>query len=117
VIAADHPDRAVVLQDATGGLQPLAGELVVGGEALELVPVVVDRVDLGIVGTQQVAAQLQIVGGSAKIRSTDFSGRAFICSMQSPRMMVSGPNFMVPILKKENGIMSLAGKCEMIRRG
>jgi hypothetical protein len=62
VIAADHPDRAVVLQDAAGGLQPFAGELVIGREALELVPVVVNRVDLGIVRTQQVAAQLKIVG-------------------------------------------------------
>ncbi len=61
VIAADHPDRAVVLQDAAALGQPGAGELVVGLEALELVPLVVDRVDLGVVGTQEITAELQIV--------------------------------------------------------
>jgi hypothetical protein len=62
VIAADHPQGAVVFQDAAAFLQPGLGEGVVGLEALELVPVVVDRVDLGVVRPQQVAAQLQVVG-------------------------------------------------------
>ena len=70
VVAADHPERALGLQRAPRGRQPRAGELVVEREACpdglggvsELVPVVVDRVDLAVVGTQQVAAQLKIVG-------------------------------------------------------
>ena len=62
VIAADHPDRAVVLEDAARLGQPVAGEVVVDGEAVELVPVVVDRIDPAAFGPEQVAAQLQIVG-------------------------------------------------------
>ena len=44
------------------GRQPFAGELVIGSEATELVPVIVHRVHLGLVGTVQFAAQLHIVG-------------------------------------------------------
>ena len=59
---SDHPERAAGLQRPTRGLQPGIGELIVTGEVGELVPVVVDRVDLGVVGTQQVAAQLEVIG-------------------------------------------------------
>jgi len=52
VIAADHPDRAVILQDSPCLAQPRAAELVVGGKALELVPVVVDRVDSASLGPE-----------------------------------------------------------------
>ena len=62
VIGADHPERAGVLQHAARRGQPVAGEAVIVGEAAELVPVIVDRIDLGLVGTAQFAAQLQIVG-------------------------------------------------------
>jgi len=58
----------------------------VNGHRLEIgefVPVVIDRVDRNC-PPQQRSAQLKIVGGSAKIRSTDFAGSAFIRSMQSP---------------------------------
>ena len=54
--------RAVVLEDAARLGQPVAGEIVVGGEAVELVPIVVDRVDPAAFGPEQVAAELQIVG-------------------------------------------------------
>jgi hypothetical protein len=40
----------------------IAGEGVVAREVGELVPVVVDGVDLAVVGTQEFATQLQIVG-------------------------------------------------------
>ena len=43
-------------------MQPGAGEIVVGGKARELVPVVVDRIDARIVGALEVALELQIVG-------------------------------------------------------
>ncbi len=62
VIAADHPDRAVVLQDAARLGEPFAGEIVIGGEAVELVPLVVDGIDAAAFGPEQVAAKLQIVG-------------------------------------------------------
>ena len=66
VIAADHPDRAVRFQQAAGGGQPIAGEGVIGGKAGKLVPMVIDRIDLGIVGTVQIALQLQVVGRVGK---------------------------------------------------
>jgi hypothetical protein len=63
VVAADDPDRAVVLEDAVRFLEPGAGEAVVRGEGVELVPIVGDRVDMRAVGTEQLAAQLQVIGG------------------------------------------------------
>ena len=62
VIGADHPDGAAVLQHPPRGGQPFAGEAVIVGEAVELVPMIVDRIDLGLVGAAQFAAQLHIVG-------------------------------------------------------
>src|SRR3546814_14147074 len=41
---------------------PAAGEVVVDGEAVELVPGVVDGVDAAVVGAQQLALELKIVG-------------------------------------------------------
>ena len=43
-------------------VEPGAGELVVACEVVELVPVVVDRIDLAVVGPQQLAAELEIIG-------------------------------------------------------
>jgi len=63
VIAADHPERAVVLQDPARLLQPGAGEAVIGGEGVELVPVVGDRVDMAAIGAIEFAAELEIIGG------------------------------------------------------
>jgi hypothetical protein len=62
VVAADDPQRAVVLEHPAAFLEPGAREGVVGLEALELVPVVVHGVDLGVVRPQKVAAQLEVVG-------------------------------------------------------
>src|SRR5207253_5078844 len=61
MIAADHPDRAVVLEDAPRMLEPVAGEAVIGGEAVELVPLIVAGIDLAALGPEQVAAKLKIV--------------------------------------------------------
>ena len=54
--------RAVGLQDAAALGEPGAREAVVVGKAGELVPVVVDAVDDRVVGPQQVALELEIVG-------------------------------------------------------
>ncbi len=62
VIGADHPDRAGVLEDAARGGEPVAGEGVVGLEAVEPVPVVVDRIDQRIVRAEQLAAKLKVIG-------------------------------------------------------
>jgi hypothetical protein len=62
VIGADDPDGAVRLEHAARSQQPGAGEGVIGLETVELVPRIVDGVDLGLVGPVQIAAELQIVG-------------------------------------------------------
>ena len=62
VIRADHPQRAGRRQQPAAGGEPGAGEMVVFGEAAELVPVFFDAVDPAVVGPVQVAAQLQVVG-------------------------------------------------------
>jgi hypothetical protein len=71
VVGADDPDRAVRLQDAARGEQPGTGEGVIGGEALELVPFVVDRTDLRLVGTVKVALELEVVG---RVGENDVNG-------------------------------------------
>ncbi|MPL60869.1 hypothetical protein SDC9_06431 [bioreactor metagenome] len=62
VIGADHPDRPVRLQDPARGGKPVMGEAIVMVERAELIPGVVDGVDLGIVGPVQLATQLQVIG-------------------------------------------------------
>ncbi len=62
VIGADHPQRGGRLHHAPAGDEPGAGEVVIGRKAGEFVPVVIDRIDAGIVGTLEIAAQLQIIG-------------------------------------------------------
>ena len=57
-------------------LEPVAGEIVVGGEAVELVPIVVDRVDPAAFGPEQVAAELQIVGRVGEDHVDDLVGQA-----------------------------------------
>ena len=42
--------------------EPGAGEVIIGAEIGELVPVVIDRVDAGIVGPLEIAPKLKIVG-------------------------------------------------------
>ncbi len=61
VIGADHPDGAGRLQHAAAGGEPGFGEIVIGGEAGELVPVVGDRIDVRIVRALQIAGELEIV--------------------------------------------------------
>ena len=63
VIGADHPQRRRRLHHAPRRHQPGAGEVVIGRKARKLVPIVVDRVDFTVVGTFQVALELEIVRG------------------------------------------------------
>ena len=76
VIAADHPDRAIVLQDTPRLGEPFAGEIVVGGETVELVPIVVAGIDLAALGPQQVAAELEVVGRVGEDHVDAFVGQA-----------------------------------------
>ena len=62
VIAADHPDGAVVLQHAPRLGEPVAGEVVIDSEAVKLVPRIVDRIDPPALGPEQVAAELEVIG-------------------------------------------------------
>jgi hypothetical protein len=62
VVGADHPQRRRRFHQAAAGEQPGTGEIVVGGKGRELVPVVVDGIDMGFVGTLEFTLELQIVG-------------------------------------------------------
>ena len=66
VVGADHPQRRRRFHDAAAGEQPGAGEIVIGGKGGELVPVVVDGIDMGFVGALEIALELQIVGRICK---------------------------------------------------
>ena len=58
--AADHPQPAVGLEHALGFGQPLAGEIVVDLETVELVPVIGHCIDMAAVGPVEIAAELHI---------------------------------------------------------
>ena len=62
VVGADDPDCRRWLHQPAHRHQPGAREVVIGRKARKLVPVIVDRVDLGVVGALEVALELQIVG-------------------------------------------------------
>jgi hypothetical protein len=62
VIAADHPQAPARLQNPAAGFEPGAGELIVGREAAELIPVVVDAIDAAVVGPIELVVELKIVG-------------------------------------------------------
>ena len=49
VIAAYDPNCAMRLENSTCGFQPIAGELVIDREAVELVPMIIDRIHFGII--------------------------------------------------------------------
>src|SRR5439155_23785765 len=66
VIGADDPQRRGGLHYTPAGSEPGARAIVVGGKARKLVPGLVDRIDAGIVGTLEIALQLQIIGGVGK---------------------------------------------------
>ena len=84
VIATNDPDCAIWLQQATCCGKPVFGEAVVDFEAVELIPIIVDGVDLRIVRAMQVAAQLEVIGRVRETRSMDSAGRLFMTSIQSP---------------------------------
>src|SRR5208282_2174763 len=61
VVAADHPERAVLLERAARRREPSAREGVVSVEVVELVPRGLAAVDARVVGSMQLARELQIV--------------------------------------------------------
>ncbi len=61
VIRADDPQRGARLHHPSASDKPGAREIIISGEAREFVPVIVDGIDAGIVGTLEVALELQIV--------------------------------------------------------
>ena len=66
VIRSDHPDGAIRLKQSACRLEPVLGEFVIGGETRELVPGVIDRIHLAVVGAMQIALELEIVGRIGK---------------------------------------------------
>ena len=49
VIGADHPDRAIGFQHAAHGQQPGAGEIIIGAKRIELVPMIITGIHLGLI--------------------------------------------------------------------
>ena len=76
VVGADHPDRRRRLHQAAAGQQPGAGEIVIGGKRRELVPVVIDGIDMGFVRALEIALELKIVRRIGKDQ-IDGTGRQF----------------------------------------
>ena len=62
VIAADHPKRAVWLECPPAGAEPGMGKRVIAVEVREFIPVMVYPIDPAVIGPQQFAIELQIVG-------------------------------------------------------
>jgi hypothetical protein len=62
VIAPDDPERAVWLQQPPRPVEPSPGEAIVLGKAGEAIPGRVDAVDPAVVGAEQLAAELQVIG-------------------------------------------------------
>src|SRR5512144_602687 len=55
VVAADHPQRPVRLQQSARSSEPGPGEAVVGFEIVESVPGVLDAIDPAVIRTAQLA--------------------------------------------------------------
>ena len=79
----------IVLQHAARRGEPGAREAVVVGDARELVPRIVDRIDLGIVRPAQLAFELQIVGRIGEDQIDRSRRELRIPATQSPSMMRS----------------------------
>ena len=61
MIGAYHPNGGGRFHHAPAGGQPTSREIVIGGKAGELVPVVIDGIYARIVGPLQIAGKLEIV--------------------------------------------------------
>ena len=75
MVASDHPDRAVVFQNAAGSGQPGPGKAVIGRKAVELVPIIVDGINHAALGPHQVSAELQIIGRIGEYHVDGFRGQ------------------------------------------
>ena len=62
VVRTDHPQRPGRFEHPPAGGQPFAGEVVILGKTIELIPVVVHSVHLGQVGAPEFALQLEVIG-------------------------------------------------------
>ena len=62
VVRTDHPNRTGVFKHTARCCQPVTGKLVIVTETVKLVPVIIDRINLGVVRTQKITAKLKIVG-------------------------------------------------------
>ena len=91
VIRADHPERGRRLHHAPAGDQPGAGEVVIGGKARELVPVVIDGIDARIVGPLEVALRAEDCKADRRRRDRRMPAGSFaISATQSPTRMRCG---------------------------
>ena len=75
MVATNDPNRTIWFQKATCGLKPCSREFIISTKAAELVPVIINRIHFGIIGTMQVTFELQIIGRICKDQINRFSGQ------------------------------------------
>ncbi len=61
MIRANHPNRAIRLEDTARRSEPGLREFVIGTEAVELIPMIIHRIYKRIVGAMQITLELKIV--------------------------------------------------------
>ena len=62
VIRANHPNRAIRLKDTARRSEPVLSEFIIGTEAVELIPMIIYRIDKRVIRPMQIALKLEIVG-------------------------------------------------------
>ena len=84
VITANYPDRPIRFQHPARLGQPGCTKRIIGGKGIKLIPGISHRVDMALIRPRQITRQLQIMGGSANTRSTEWSANFFNSTMHSP---------------------------------
>ena len=61
VISANHPQGTISFKHPAAGSQPLYCKLIVFLKILELIPLIINRIDPGKIGTPQFLVELQVI--------------------------------------------------------
>ena len=76
MVGTDDPDCAIRLKQALCSSEPCFGKTVVNGETIELVPRIVNSVDLGIVRAMQITLKLKVIRWVSKDQINTALGQA-----------------------------------------
>ena len=116
MIAANHPKRAVGLEDAACLGQPGATKRVIGGKAIKLVPIIIDGIHTPAFGTEKITAELKIIGrigkdhvdarirkrthGGNTIANDDLVQRQLHCLRIADPDLLQNPHAIAPLMHK-----------------